>query len=68
MRNIKKGDIVWLKSGGPKMTVQQIEEENRCKCVWFQYGEIQAYNFERETLTLTDPYKSIHELQNTLLK
>lgn len=30
----KVGDVVVLKSGGPKMTVYEVEEEN-CFCQWF---------------------------------
>jgi uncharacterized protein YodC (DUF2158 family) len=59
MRNLKKGDIVWLKSGSPKMTVQQIELEKNCKCIWFQYGEIQTHDFDCDTLTLSDPFESL---------
>lgn len=35
---IKKGDVVQLKSGGPKMTVEKIEPwngEQRAWCLWF---------------------------------
>jgi len=42
MSDIKKGDQVQLKSGGPIMTVQEIGDysmsdgiENGAKCVWF---------------------------------
>jgi uncharacterized protein YodC (DUF2158 family) len=53
---IKKGDIVWLKSGGPKMTVMSIIEENLCHCIWFQYGEIQHFEFETVTLRKSNPF------------
>lgn len=56
---IKKGDVVWLKSGSPKMTVQLIGEEKICKCIWFQWGEIQTNDFDGDTLTLSDPYESL---------
>jgi len=42
MSDIKKGDKVMLKSGGPIMTVQNIDDyshsdgiENGLECVWF---------------------------------
>lgn len=44
MSEIKKGDLVQLKSGGPKMTVENVGNyggmamgpENGAKCVWFE--------------------------------
>jgi uncharacterized protein YodC (DUF2158 family) len=44
MTEIKKGDVVQLKSGGPKMTVtdvgnyggMQMGPENGAKCTWFE--------------------------------
>ena len=29
------GDVVILKSGGPKMTVQKVREDKLVDCVWF---------------------------------
>ena len=29
------GDVVKLKSGGPKMTVEKIDEDEFIHCVWF---------------------------------
>lgn len=52
---IKKGDIVWLKSGGPKMTVQHIDDEQACQCVWFHCGEIKVFKFDSSTLIPYDP-------------
>ena len=56
--SIKKGDIVWLKSGGPKMTVKGITPEKICICIWFQHGEIQFFEFEDSTLSKSDPFES----------
>jgi uncharacterized protein YodC (DUF2158 family) len=33
--SLKVGDIVQLKSGGPKMTVTDIYQDGRVGCVWF---------------------------------
>jgi uncharacterized protein YodC (DUF2158 family) len=52
---IKAGDVVWLKSGGPKMTVKSIDSKQLCKCIWFQHGEIHHCDFEIVTLTKNDP-------------
>lgn len=37
MQKLKMGDVVKLKSGGPKMTICGIKEEDRSaiNCVWF---------------------------------
>ena len=55
MKNIEEGDVVKLKSGGPKMTVTSIgdfssvapsEEKCEAKCLWFiQGGEIKSHIF-----------------------
>lgn len=31
----KVGDVVQLKSGGPKMTIMQVYDEEMCQCTWF---------------------------------
>lgn len=42
MSDFKKGDVVQLKSGGPKMTVSEVDNwsphgpEEGAKCVWFE--------------------------------
>lgn len=33
--DIKAGDLVQLKSGGPIMTVSRIHFGRECECVWF---------------------------------
>jgi hypothetical protein len=55
MHNIKKGDIVWLKSGGPKMTIKTTSEDEICTCIWFKHGELQYCDLESDTLTIVDP-------------
>ena len=53
---IKVGDVVQLKSGGPKMTVSVIGEKyNECMvtCVWFAMSDdytLQKQDFRPETL------------------
>jgi uncharacterized protein YodC (DUF2158 family) len=32
---MKVGDVVQLKSGGPKMTVEKMFDDESCSCVWF---------------------------------
>ena len=36
MAQFKVGDVVQLKSGGPKMTVNTVLSLERVKCTWFE--------------------------------
>lgn len=57
-RLIKKGDIVMLKSGGPKMTVQGIGDSKPgpmntvrwVRCIWFNSNLVNEYNFDEAVL------------------
>ena len=42
---IKKGELVWLKSGGPCMTATESCSKGTCTCVWFLQGQIQKQQF-----------------------
>ena len=51
MSDFKKGDIVLLKSGGPKMTIREIEDDGEILCVWFDEKNIlQSNTFEEYEL------------------
>jgi uncharacterized protein YodC (DUF2158 family) len=57
--DIKIGDIVVLKSGGPLMTVADIGDysfggggENQAKCIWFEKTKKFEDVFPLETLTI----------------
>jgi len=59
---IQKGDVVVLKSGGPKMTVQSIGEPRPgmtggnkwMHCIWFEGNVINEYNFDDCVLKTPD--------------
>ena len=54
---VKIGIIVWLKSGGPKMTVEK-EYSGTFRCVWFDSkNEWHEQNFLPELLTTEEPDK-----------
>jgi uncharacterized protein YodC (DUF2158 family) len=53
---IKKGELVWLKSGGPSMTACESCTKGTCTCIWFLHGEVQKHQFDLETLTKEDPF------------
>ena len=39
MSEFKAGDVVQLKSGGPNMTVERINDDRSLWCVWFEGGK-----------------------------
>lgn len=45
----KPGDVVVLKSGGPKMTIKFVEHGEAC-CTWFQGGKVSEQRFSLEML------------------
>lgn len=52
MSEIKIGDVVRLKSGGPAMTVTHTgnAQETRCRCSWFAGNEAMSGHFPAEAL------------------
>jgi uncharacterized protein YodC (DUF2158 family) len=53
--NFKAGDVVMLKSGGPLMTIQTIEEKNGEMTAWCQWFEGSKTAANRFTLTSLKP-------------
>ncbi len=64
-KEIRKGDVVVLKSGGPKMTVQSIGEpmpgmpanSKWIHCIWFEGNVINEYNFDDCVLNILEEDK-----------
>jgi uncharacterized protein YodC (DUF2158 family) len=56
--NFKPGDVVELKSGGPKMTIESIDADG-CFCRWFIDKKIECGTFKPETLRLAEDLKTI---------
>jgi len=54
----KVGDIVQLKSGGPKMTIDGIEE-GEYLCKWFAGSKVEWGSFKPETLKPDEELKTI---------
>lgn len=52
----KAGDIVKLKSGGPSMTVDKINN-NKVSCVWFKDERLKTAVFRKDTLELVEGAK-----------
>lgn len=49
------GTIVWLKSGGPPMTVSSRVEMGHVECSWFEGGKFNARRINVNALTDVDP-------------
>lgn len=50
------GDTVWLKSGGPKMTINELLEGDEYRCQWFDdKKQLQGRFFKAIALTTEDP-------------
>jgi len=56
-REFKEGDIVQLKSGGPKMTIEgigrygMVATSDNASCVWFEGKNVKKAVFEIHMLT-----------------
>jgi uncharacterized protein YodC (DUF2158 family) len=50
MDNLKEGDTVQLKSGGPKMTVHRFNEDGTAYCQWFAGDKIEGASFPQASL------------------
>ena len=50
MENLKAGDLVKLKSGGPIMTISRVVTRSRIICVWFNNNEQKYGEFPTEAL------------------
>jgi len=56
---IKVGDVVRLKSGGPDMTVEAIEDDQYVSCVWFQGNNVLRNTFGAPLLLKPSPKAAI---------
>ena len=54
----KPGDVVTLKSGGPKMTVSWVEG-NEVGCVWFDGPKEQGSSFKVAVLQLSEQPQTV---------
>ena len=52
---ITAGDIVRLKSGGPLMTVDSVDAEDRFLCIWFDDLDLKWQKFTSASLRVLDP-------------
>ncbi|MBB4639476.1 uncharacterized protein YodC (DUF2158 family) [Longimicrobium terrae] len=54
MAKFQIGDIVQLKSGGPKMTVKQVFPDGVVSCHWFSGTKLSSGIFSAETLVVAE--------------
>ena len=50
MPELEIGDVVRLRSGGPKMTVQQRTSPGTLNCTWFLEEELKRSSFTEDSL------------------
>ena len=50
MEDFEIGDVVQLRSGGPKMTVHSLVSDCDVVCQWFEGNEVHEESFPREAL------------------
>jgi uncharacterized protein YodC (DUF2158 family) len=50
MEGFEIGDVVQLRSGGPKMTVHGVISDGDIVCQWFESDEVHEENFPNEAL------------------
>jgi uncharacterized protein YodC (DUF2158 family) len=53
--DLKIGDIVRLKSGGPNMTIEEIDTDQIVSCVWFQDTIVKRHKFAAALLLRPKP-------------
>lgn len=50
MAIFKEGDVVKLKSGGPRMTVESHADDGKARCVWFVGNKREDSDFNENIL------------------
>lgn len=50
MEDFEIGDVVELRSGGPRMTVHGLVSDGDVVCQWFESSEVHEGNFPKEVL------------------
>lgn len=55
MSDIKAGDLVWLKSGSPAMTVRCINKAGLADLEWYVGNELHTAQHLADSLTTIDP-------------
>lgn len=50
MEDFEIGNVVQLRSGGPKMTVHSLVSDGDVVCQWFEGNEVHEENFPKEVL------------------
>lgn len=56
---IKEGDVVQLKSGGPKMTISRIKDSDAIFCEYFLEGELKWVEMKESSLKKVSTTSSI---------
>ena len=70
MPKFKKGDIVQLKSGGPKMACSKVPKakNGQVHCQWFVKDGLKSGSFPSESIELDEETKRLSELEEHTAK
>lgn len=63
---IEPGDVVRLKSGGPRMTVQVRDPAGGLRCAWFDVtgtGDPSFATFPQDALELSPPFAAVADTE-----
>ena len=58
MEDFEIGNVVQLRSGGPKMTVHSLVSDGDVVCQWFESNEVHRENFPKEALKQVEQIKA----------
>ena len=58
MEDFEIGNVVQLRSGGPKMTVHGVVSDGDVVCQWFEGNVVHEESFPREALQKVEPIKA----------
>jgi uncharacterized protein YodC (DUF2158 family) len=50
MKDFEIGDVVQLRSGGPKMTIHSLASDGDVACQWFEGNEVHEGDFSNKVL------------------
>lgn len=67
MSEFQEGDVVYLKSGGPAMTITELSDDRNSYCEWFNKDqELQGGSFKNTSLVKKEGSEAKNQNSNAL--